>query len=444
MALQNLEVARVAAENARVSSENTQRQFVEVLTSGRATASPSSSSTAARPQEWSLESFLQHHPAKFNGQCTPDEADQWFHDMERIYNAKRCPEDSRLAFTEYLLTGEVSHWWSSLWMILEESRTPITWELFRQKFYREYFPDSVIFAKEVEFLELTQGNMYLSKYVDRFKHLLRFNTMAVDEDWQCHKFENGLRGDVKLMVMGLSIRDFPTLVEKARSLEKAKLEVESQQKQSQRVGGSITSRGGSNFRRTPYFRPPSLSFGGSSSSSHSSGQQSNLIMGNCLLNEKVCVVLYDSGATHSFVSQSCAEELGLSVRELQCDLTVSTPTSGLVKTSTVCVRCSVIVEGRSFKKKLVFPSDLMEMSLPLGVLRQDIIEGASCFLIMSHVEVNQDSDSLSQETSGANLPVVNEFLDVFPEEIPSLPPPREVEFSIDLRTSLIIHQTYER
>lgn len=63
---------------------------------------------------------------------------------------------------------------------------------------------------------------------------------------------------------------------------------------------------------------------------------------------------------------------------------------------------------------------------------------------MSHVEVNQDSDSLSQETSDANLPVVNEFLDVFPEEIPGLPPPREVEFSIDLRTSLIIHQTYER
>ncbi|XP_019171967.1 PREDICTED: uncharacterized protein LOC109167403 [Ipomoea nil] len=30
------------------------------------------------------------------------------------------------------------------------------------------------------------------------------------------------------------------------------------------------------------------------------------------------------------------------------------------------------------------------------------------------------------------IPVVREFLDVFPEEIPSMPPPREVEFSVDL------------
>lgn len=67
-------------------------------------------------------------------------------------------------------------------MILEGSRTPITWDLFKRKFYREYFPDSVHFAKEVEFLELVQGNMFISEYVDRFKHLLCFNTMAVDED----------------------------------------------------------------------------------------------------------------------------------------------------------------------------------------------------------------------------------------------------------------------
>ena len=30
------------------------------------------------------------------------------------------------------------------------------------------------------------------------------------------------------------------------------------------------------------------------------------------------------------------------------------------------------------------------------------------------------------------LPVVNEFPEVFPDEIPDVPPEREVEFSIDL------------
>lgn len=110
IALQNLEAARVASENARVVVEHTQRQFMDVMTCNRALiGSSSSSSTVAPTQEWSLESFLHNHPAKFDGKCTPDEADQWLRDMERIYNAKRCPDDNRLAFTEYLLTGEASH-----------------------------------------------------------------------------------------------------------------------------------------------------------------------------------------------------------------------------------------------------------------------------------------------------------------------------------------------
>ncbi|XP_017428965.1 uncharacterized protein LOC108337039 [Vigna angularis] len=464
--------------------------------------------------------------------------------MERVYNAKRCPDENRLSYTEYLLTGEASHWWNSARMILEGTRTPITWDLFKRKFYREYFPDTLRYAKEVEFLELVQGNMSVSEYTDRFKHLLRFNTMTVDEEWQCRKFENGLRGDIKLLVRGHRLREFPALVEMARDMEKTKREAEgypSRQAQPLRVGGPAMSRGGSSSRKTPYSRSSSSSrsSGGSSQPSVQPSQSSSmsgvrcygcggshylsscpqrtnfrrcnrchkeghyerdcpmgrratsqpqhagrsqhrggirpqatgrvyaltgteaassgdLIFGTCVLGGRSCMVLFDSGATHSFVSETCARELGLPVRELQYDLTVSTPTSGIVKTSTVCVRSSVVVEGRQYKvnliclplqgldvilgmdwlsvnrilidcgeKKLVFPNEEDYPPLTLGVLRQDLIEGACCFLILSHMEVKQgDSD--------VDLSVVSEFLDVFPEEIPGLPPPREVEFSIDI------------
>ncbi|XP_017412932.1 uncharacterized protein LOC108324499 [Vigna angularis] len=239
---------------------------MEVLTNGRTT--PSASSSAILVLEWSLESFLQHHPARFTGKCSLDEADHWFRDMERIYEAKGCPDERKLAYTQYLLTGEAGHWWSSMRMILERSETPITWELFRVKFYTEYFPNSVRFAKEVEFLELVQGNKTVSEYADRFKHLLRFNTMAVDEEWQCRKFENGLRGDIKLLVKGLRIREFSALVEMARDMEKTKKESEGPQKQQSqplRVGGPMISRGGSISRSTPFSRPTSSRSRGSSS-----------------------------------------------------------------------------------------------------------------------------------------------------------------------------------
>jgi len=161
--------------------------------------------------------------------------------MERIYDAKICPVKNTLAYTEYLLAGEVVHWWSILKMMLEDSREPITWDLFKKKFYVEYFPNSVRYAKEVEFLQLMQGGMSVSEYAKKFKHLGRFHTLRMVEDWKCRKFENGLRGDLKLMVAPLSITVFPALVEKARVMEMLKAEVEAQQRSQQKVGGPFGS-----------------------------------------------------------------------------------------------------------------------------------------------------------------------------------------------------------
>ena len=165
------------------------------------------------PPEWSLEDFLKHQPAKFDGKKSPDQADQWMKDMERIFDAKMCPDESRLAFTVYMLTGEAEHWWASMKLVMEEKHEDITWRAFKKRFLSEYFPDSVRYAKEVEFLQLTQGNKSVAEYVEQFKHLGRFYTMPLDEEWRCRKFENGLRGDIRLMVAPLSIKDFATLVE---------------------------------------------------------------------------------------------------------------------------------------------------------------------------------------------------------------------------------------
>ncbi|XP_047154523.1 uncharacterized protein LOC124825851 [Vigna umbellata] len=79
----------------------------------------------------------------------------------------------------------------------------------------------------------------------------------------------------------------------------------------------------------------------------------NLIFGDCLLYGKQCCVLYDSGATHSFISKACVEKLGLVESELQFDLVVSTPAAGGIRTSTVCIRCPIEVKGRRFKVNLI-------------------------------------------------------------------------------------------
>ncbi|XP_047150883.1 uncharacterized protein LOC124822852 [Vigna umbellata] len=242
---------------------------MEIIAATRNTPGESSSN-ATHQAEWSLESFLQHHPAKFNGKGLPDEADQWLRDMERIYDAQRCPDENRLAFTEYLLTGEASHWWTSMKAILTDAHSPISWEVFRSKFYEEYFPDSVRYAKEVEFLQLVQGGKYVSEYTNAFKHLLRFNTMATNEEWQCRKFENGLRSDLKVLISSLCIKSFPALVERVKVLEKNVAEAEQQKKQ-QAARGLNLARNNLNRNRTTYARP--------AQPSNSSGSQAMVVTG---------------------------------------------------------------------------------------------------------------------------------------------------------------------
>jgi len=78
---------------------------------------------------------------------------------------------------------------------------------------------------------LTQGGKSLTEYAKKFKHLNCFYTLPLDEEWRCHKFENGLRGDICLMVAPLSIKDFATLVEKDKVMEKMKREGEGQRPQ---------------------------------------------------------------------------------------------------------------------------------------------------------------------------------------------------------------------
>ncbi|XP_027936177.1 uncharacterized protein LOC114191196 [Vigna unguiculata] len=92
----------------------------------------------------------------------------------------------------------------------------------------------------------------------------------------------------------------------------------------------------------------------------------NLVMGRCVIVGKSTCVLYDSGATHSFVSETCVKRLGLPVCELQCDLVVSTPTSGLVRTSFLCARDPMEVEGRRYKVNLIC-LPLQELEVILGM-----------------------------------------------------------------------------
>nr|KYP50190.1 hypothetical protein KK1_028080 [Cajanus cajan] len=112
-------------------------------------------------------------------------------------------------------------------------------------------------------------------------------------------------------------------------------------------------------------------------------QFEDLIQGMCFINGTPLIILYDSGATHSFISHACVSKLKSPISSLSFELIVETLTSGLVSTSDVCLKCPLSIDGRNFMVDLI--------CLPLSQL--DVILGMD-WLSSNHVLLSCSDKSI--------------------------------------------------
>ena len=94
--------------------------------------------------------------------------------------------------------------------------------MFREEFLGKYFPVDARNKKEIEFLELKQGNMSVPEYAAKFEELSRFCpyiNAAHAEVSKCLKFENGLRPEIKQFIGYQQIHQFSSLVTACRIYE---------------------------------------------------------------------------------------------------------------------------------------------------------------------------------------------------------------------------------
>ena len=137
--------------------------------------------------------------------------------IEKVFFVVDCIDCQKVAFATYMLKANVEFQWNGIRWLLEESQTEITWDVFRNTFFQKYFPPSVRNAKELEFMQLRQGNSSILEYIAKFDELCKFSTIYQqnpDKVQKCAKFEGGLREDILATIGPMEIRDFPTLVNK--------------------------------------------------------------------------------------------------------------------------------------------------------------------------------------------------------------------------------------
>jgi hypothetical protein len=176
-------------------------------------------------------------------------------------------------------------------------------------------------------------------------------------------------------------------------------------------------------------------------------------------------VLFDTGATHSIVTTSWVESHNVLVVPMYPPMRVSS-IGGRTQTDWFCPSARVQIGG------IEFPADLIVMGnqdatidVILGMnwltkyqaslncdkrtvklvslLGEEVLvelvlsrpRKGSCHQVTAHIEEIELSEAIN---------VVSKFLEVFPKELPGMPPEREVEFAIELipGTALISKRAY--
>ena len=195
----------------------------------------------------------------------------------------------------------------------------------------------------------------------------------------------------------------------------------------------------------------------------------NLFIGIIHVQNEQAKVLFDPGATHSFVSPSYAKKLNKGKMIMENPLAISTPLGEIVEVNYMYRSCEIMIgDSRLYVDLIELPILEFDVILgmewlsanyatmdcyrkkitfkPLGVPKfvfQGDHNGSPSTLIsaiaarrllkkccqgyLAHVR-----DARIPSTDLGDIPIVRDYLDVFPDDLPGLAQDREIEFNIDL------------
>jgi hypothetical protein len=175
-------------------------------------------------------------------------------------------------------------------------------------------------------------------------------------------------------------------------------------------------------------------------------QAPDVVLGMFLACSHVATILFDSGASHSFISPSFVAKHGLPIATMKHTMLVSSP-GGEMRTKHICPAVSISIRGVDFPSYLILlGSKGIDIILGMDWLSKydGVIQCARKAVKLTKKDgtsvefvamVQSGPDSKLNHTKAMALEdirVVQDFPDVFPEELLGMPPDRDIEFLIEL------------
>ncbi|GJW19279.1 putative reverse transcriptase domain-containing protein [Tanacetum coccineum] len=172
---------------------------------------------------------------------------------------------------------------------------------------------------------------------------------------------------------------------------------------------------------------------------------SNVVKGTFLLNNHYASMIFDSGANRSFVSTTFSALLDITSNTLDVGYAVELADERISETNTILRGCTLGLSGHPLNIDLM-PIELGSFDVIIGMDWMDWLANHHAVIICDEkimripyrdevliVQVTKkEIEDKSKEKRLEDVPTVWDFSKFFPEDLPGLPPMRQIKFQINL------------
>ncbi|GJW29927.1 putative reverse transcriptase domain-containing protein [Tanacetum coccineum] len=172
---------------------------------------------------------------------------------------------------------------------------------------------------------------------------------------------------------------------------------------------------------------------------------SNVVTGTFLLNNRYASILFDTGADKSFVSTAFSSWIDIIPTTLDHGYDVELADGRIIWVNTLIRGCTLNFLNHPFNIDLmhvqmgsfdvIIGMDWLAKYHAVIVCDEKLVRvpfgDEGCPIFLAHVTTKKAEDK-SKEKRLEDVPIVQDFPEVFPDGLPGIPPTRQVEFQIDL------------
>ncbi|GJX70266.1 putative reverse transcriptase domain-containing protein [Tanacetum coccineum] len=428
--------------------------------------------TAPAVHECTFVGFMKCNPIVFRRVEGAVELRRWFEKTESVFETSESAEGKKVKFFAATLEGPALTWWKTKVATMGlKTVNQMPWTKMKQLMTAEFCPIEEVQRMEHELWNLKVKEYDVVAYTQRFNELaLMYPRMVEPERVKVDAYIRELTDNIKGEVTSSKPDNLNEAVCMAYWLMEQKSQARDERilegkKQNQKQGNARAMVTAHADGKLPLCERCFTRHVGQCTSVERLGtrqvkqeeagevrgrayaikdaelQGSNVVTGTFLLNNRYASVLFDSGSDKSFMNTRFSSMLDIKPIKIKASYEVELADGRvlgmfdviigmdwLVKHDAVIICGEIVVRIPYGNKMLIVEGDkgVSRLKVISCIKARKYVE-RGCHLFLVHVTDNKLKEKRLEDVS-----VIHDFPKVFPEELPGLPPPRQVKFWIDL------------